>query len=53
MIYYKVENYIRVKYFKTKNGAIKYAKKFHTVYKEVIIPDEIQWAKKQLKIKEG
>ena len=48
--FYRIDTYIRVKYFKTEQGAIRYAKRFNTSYKEVTDQQEIIWAKKQLKI---
>lgn len=50
--FYRVDTMIRVKYFKTESGALRYAKKFNKTIKEVTDPQEIIWAKKQLKIKE-
>lgn len=50
---YRVDTMVRVKYFKTEAGAINYTKRFNTSYREVIDPQEIIWAKKQLKMEVG
>jgi len=51
--FYRVDTMVRVRYFKTEGGAIRYAKRFNHSYKEVTDSEEIIWAKKQLKMEVG